>query len=246
MWKLVISISILILIIGCSDPVDINAPGSEPSELNNPYTSAPNFIIVPDTFEFGYAHPGKSYRMNFLYLNQSSKVISFERFTAQYQPEAFEFFPVNVSLAKAPQPGSELEAHFDYSPSKPGYYLDSVKFGNYIRPQVIVKSIVPTLFASDINFGEVALNEFSVQNLTIHNVDEVPVEIHTIIIEDESGDFQIGEPFDFPHTIEANDSLKIKYFFNPTKNQNYSAFLKIRSNGAIPDSIVVLDGSVAN
>lgn len=246
MWKLVISISILILITGCSDPVDINAPGSEPSELNNPYTSAPHFIIVPDTFEFGYAHPGKSYRMNFRYLNQSSKEISIDRYYAEHQPDAFEFFPANVSLAKVPQPGSELEAHFDYLPSKPGYYLDSVKFGNYIRPQVIVKSIVPTLFASDINFGEVALNEFSVQNLTIYNIDEVPVDIYTIIIDDGTGDFQIGEPFHFPHTIGANDSLKIKYFFNPTKNQAYSALLKIRSNGAIPDSIVELDGSVAN
>ncbi len=210
---------LLILLFACESPFDVPAREGEKKVIKDPYLNNPVLKIIPDSLDFGYVLPSEKNLMNFRVINISGEnyLIKLCKFYNEL------FICKNEELTLAPHKTSQDTATFTvvFMQNESGLYIDSMIIDNMYRPVLYASAKVPFVYAEDMDFGKVSVNEISGKIIKIRNNSTDSVTLTSIYLENNQL-FRFSQKPELPLKIAPKSSSDILLRFSSDKKGEFS------------------------
>lgn len=231
---------------GCSSPMDIDAQRGDKIIVGN---QSYDISFNPDTLDFGLLHPNETSFLSFEVINQKTVNYTINELSIFNHQNLFKV--INYQLfTLGPKNTQNDRAEFmikAFAQESYGVFIDSLYVNDLKNPDLKLLMTVPAVFASDVDFGNVSINEgVGSKFITFRNISNENIIIHNIKISNEN--FEL-KPSTDDFTIEANTKTEMIITFNPTEQKSYNGILtfEIKNNDDLPyDGEVYLTGNGVN
>ena len=193
---------------------------------------------------FGNVILGNSSKNSFLIYNKGSdtlKILSIESDGSEFIVEGLKNFNIlpmdsqNVEVKFKPEQIRNYNGLLRVDYNEPGNLISLNLSGNGIADSLAI--II--LDSTNLNFGNVTVNDSSVRNIFIKNKGIDTLKVINIISDNSSFIIDGLTAFD----ITPKDSQIVNIIFKPSQIQNYSAKIKIKHNGLGPSDSINLTGN---
>lgn len=206
---------------------------------------AKNLEISPTTLDFGNVLPGKVVSKEIKVKNVSDTTITLTYLELKQLNTAFrlpsDFEPIQLL------PNQEIYIKIEFLATKSGIYEDSLGLNNNCYTHFFAKLIArigdAKIIATDVNFGEILINQQQVAEAQITNVGENNLSIWSFSVSNPSEitvDFGKSIDLENPLIIKPNQSLKFKIYLTPSREKFYNETIIFHSNAKGNDSITYI------
>lgn len=222
----------------CNSPLDVDVIRQRDT-LNDPNNLPAVIEINPQIIDLSYIYLSDSVTHSIKIKNITENKLTIKSIMINdnqisLQPE-FQSFDLDTKN----QSNSIKELLLSFLAKRLGKFNDTIKFNDYKKPYLIIKSIVPTVYGRDVEFDNTLVNNFNGKVLRIYNDGNEKVNITGFEIIDENGVFFNQPKISIPFDIPAKSYESIILSFNPNKVMNFQGIVKLKCNatGFIDDTI---------
>lgn len=245
----IIFFSIILLLnalLSCDSPTDVQA---NRVLIENKPSGKDVFEILPKSFSLNHLLFDKEYEAIFLIKNLTNSELKFSNLRFKYQPQNFRFRS-NEKLVLAPKgmEGSEKFVSVLIRPKLLGILKDTLFFDSYSDPIVSYSGMVPTIFTSDVDFGNALPGETKYKTINIYNFGESTAILNGVNIIGDSSVFKISNfnPTTNPiYIFPGGVARQLIISFSPEKDISYEVRYEFQfetSNSGYIDNISTATG----
>lgn len=204
-----------------------------------------NLQVTPQLIDFGNALPGEIMSKEVKVKNISDTIITITQLELKQLNSAFrlpkDFNPIQLL------PGQDTTLKIEFFAVKSGIYEDSLGVNNACYTHFYTKLIArigdAKIIATDVNFGEILINQQQLAEAQVTNVGENDLNIWSYTISNPSEiaiDFGKSIDFDNPLILKPNQNFKFKILITPSKEKFYNETITFHSNAKGSDSITYI------
>lgn len=204
-----------------------------------------NLQVTPSVIDFGKVLPGEVITREVKVKNISDTIIILTHLELKLFNPNFrlpsDFKPTQLA------PNQEIDLRIEFSATKSGIYEDSLGVNNgcytHFHSKLIARIGDPKIIATDVNFGDILINQQQIAEAQISNVGENDLSITSYTLSNTSEvtvDFGISFDLENPLILKPNQSFKFKIFITPNKEKFYNETIIFHSNAKGNDSITYI------
>ena len=227
------------------DPLSVDADREE-TIVPNPTDSLGYFSLDLEEINFGLIDVNEKKIRYFKIVNNTNARIRIDDIKLSKSPSPYKVTGISVPFNLNPknQFGSERTLQVDCLQSFSGTFADELTISGDQDELINLKSAVPLVKVSDINFSEYTDNEYKLKHLFIENRSNSPIKVDSLQLIDENYvfmlvalDTKISEEF----VIMPNKYLQLSLLFKPKENTIYKAQIKVFCNNCPNPSDLTAD-----
>lgn len=223
----------MLQVIGCTSPTDVDAARKR-TIIDTP-PDILRFVSLPTVLNFGSVRQFDTKEMAFVCSNYSDETITITSASLLHGNRGFSLLPLNVPVQINPNAISVNLFQIQFSAQMPGEYSDTIILNKSAKYAVPIYANVRKLSVrtSDIDFGDVKIEQNSTINVEIENVDTVPVTVQSVSNDDVEFAFYIAPIPSFQ--LQPGEKRYFPIIFTPSKVKKYNAVIRFSIIGATND-----------
>jgi hypothetical protein len=221
---------IISLLIAC-DPLSVDADRDE-TVVPNPTDSLGYFSLDIQEINFGLIDINEKKTRYIKIINNTNARIRIDDIRFSKSPSPYKVTGISVPFNLNPKDkfGSERSLQVDCLQSFSGTFSDELTISGDQDKLINLKSAVPLVKVSDINFSDFTDDEYKLKHLFIENRSNSMIKVDSLQLFDENSvfmlvalDTKISEDF----VIMPNKYLQLSMLFKPKENIIYKAQIKV-------------------
>lgn len=228
-------ISLILLILSCSSPTDVDAERSK-SNVKNPDPDALLLVADKINIDFGHVYYAETNSRRLILTNVTGEEYIINEITFQEQPSFF--FIENQNFPIKLEPYQSIELNVNCRQTLSGEFKDKLIIDGERAPSVELRSVLPDFQLSYQEEFEFNSGDVGVQIVTVINNSNLPIEISNIYLSGNHSNFFKLE-FDPNDFLELNPKQTFKFPIkcNAERPGHFAAKLKfvIFGNGIYED-----------
>lgn len=230
-WGILLCLTLSLF--GCTSPTDVDAT------RQRTIVEAPpdilRFATLPLGINFGSVRQFTTKEMLLLCSNNSNEIITVTSIELKHGKRGFSIPPVNVPMQVNPNIAGALLCPITFSAEQAGEFSDTIILNKSEKYAIPLYANVRQLSVrtSDIDFGDVKIEQQKTINVVIENLDTVPVTIQGVNNNDVEFAYYIAPIQSFQ--LQPGEKKSFPVIFTPSKVKNYATVLRFTVLGATND-----------
>ncbi len=226
--KTVILVFITVFLYSCDSPTDVQA---NRIKIENKKNGENIFQLEPLSFDYERLILNREYEAKFSITNLTDKDLTISKILFTHQPQNFRIKDNRiVKLKPSGLDGSSEEISIIIQAKQLGFIGDTLFFDAYYKPFIVVSANVPTVFTSNVDFGESSVRASKYKTIDVYNFGSHSAIIRNFTIEGDSDFFKLENfnPNQSPIIIEPNGGVRqLIVSFTPVKDIHYNAVVSL-------------------
>jgi hypothetical protein len=224
---------LIVYVIGCTSPTDVDA--SRKRTIIDTPPDILRFVSLPTVLNFGSVRQFASKEMAFICSNYSDEIVTVTSATLLHGNRGFTLLPFTVPMQINPNSLSVNLFSIQFSSQLPGEYNDTLILNKSTKYAIPIYANVRRLSVrtSDIDYGDVKIEQNSSINVEIENLDTVPVTVQSVSNDDVEFAFYIAPIPSFQ--LQPGEKRNFPVVFTPSKVKKYNAIIRFNIVGATND-----------
>jgi len=218
---------------GCTSPTDVEA--TRQRTIIEAPPDILRFVTLPLGINFGSVRQFSTKEVPLICSNNSNEIITVTSISLKHGNKGFSIVPVNVPVLLTPNIVGAMLCSITFTAEKAGEFSDTIILNKSEKYAIPLYSNVRQLSVrtSDIDFGNVKIEQQKTVNVEIENLDTVPVTIQGVNNNDVEFAYYIAPIQSFQ--LQPGEKKSFLVTFTPSKVKTYNAIIRFSIDGATND-----------